>query len=76
MNVATSLDNEIVQCLPQLNTKQKRTILTVVKTLVAQQADWWYEISKQQQNAIDKSLTEMKEGRLTPHHKVMQKYKK
>ncbi len=76
MNIATSLDNEIVQCLPQLNTKQKRTVLNVLKTLVAHQADWWNEISEAQQKAIDKSLEAMKAGKLTPHHKVMQKYKR
>ncbi len=76
MNVATSLDNEIARCLPKLNTRQKRTVLTVVKTFVEHQTDWWDEISEEQQKAIDKSLTEMKKGKLTPHHKVMQKYKK
>jgi predicted transcriptional regulator len=76
MNAATALDNEIVQCLPRLSTKQKKTVLTVVKTLVEQQADWWDGISEAQQKAIEKSLAEMKAGKLTPHHKVMQKYKK
>jgi predicted transcriptional regulator len=76
MNKATSLDTEITQCLPQLSTKQKRTVLTVVKTLAEQQKNWWDEISQAQQEAIDKSLEEMKAGKVTPHHKVMQKYKK
>jgi predicted transcriptional regulator len=76
MNVSFSLDNEILQCLPQLNTKQKRTVLTVVKTFVEHQSDWWDEISEEQQKAIDKSLKEIKNGKLTPHHKVMEKYKK
>ena len=61
-----SIDNEILQCLPKLNTKQKQTILSVVKTFVEHQADWWNEISEAQQNAIDKSLSQMKEGKLTP----------
>jgi predicted transcriptional regulator len=76
MSVATSLDNEIVQCLPQLNTKQKKTILTVVKTFVEQQTDWWDEISEAQQKSIDKSLAQMKAGKVTPHIEVMKKYKK
>jgi len=76
MNAAKSLDEEIIRHLPQLNTKQKRTVLTVVKTFMEEQEDWWNEISKEQQKAIDKALTEMKEGELTTHEEVMKKYKK
>jgi predicted transcriptional regulator len=76
MNAAKSLDKEIVQYLPQLNVKQKRTILTVVKTFMEEQEDWWNEIGEEQQKAIDKSLAEMKAGKLTAHTEVMKKYRK
>lgn len=76
MNTAKTLDQEIAQYLPQLNVKQKRTVLTVVKTFMDDQQDWWDEISEEQQIAIDKSLVEMKAGKLTPHDEVMKKYKK
>ena len=76
MNTATALDKEINQYLPQLNVKQKRTVLTVVKTFMEDQQDWWDEIGEEQQKAIDKSLAEMKAGKLTPHDEVMKKYKK
>ena len=76
MNAAISLDKEITQYLPQLNVKQKRTVLTVVKTFMEEQRDWWDEISVEQQHAIDKALAEMKAGKMTPHDEVMKKYKK
>lgn len=76
MNAVTSLDKEITQYLPQLNEKQKRTVLTVVKTFMEGQQDWWDEICEEQQKAIDKALAEMKTGKLTPHDEVMKKYKK
>lgn len=76
MNTAISIETEILQCLPQLSTKQKRTVLSVVKTFAQHQADWWDEISEAQQKEIDKSLAQMKEKKITPHHKVMQKYKR
>lgn len=76
MNNTSSVDKEIVQYLPRLNMKQKRTVLTVVKTFMEDQQDWWDEISEEQQKAIDKSLAEMKSGKLTPHNDVMKKYKK
>ena len=76
MNAVTSLDKEITQYLSQLNEKQKRTVLTVVKTFMEDQQDWWDEICEEQQKAIDKALAEMKTGKLTPHDEVMKKYKK
>lgn len=76
MDAAKSLDQEIVQYLPKLNMKQKKTVLTVVKTFMEAQMDWWDEIGEEQQKAINKSLTEMKEGKLIPHDEVMKKYKK
>ena len=76
MNTATALDKEINQYLPQLNVKQKRTVLTVVKTFMEDQQDWWDEIGEEQQKAIYNALAEMKAGKLTPHDEVMKKYKK
>ncbi len=76
MGAVKSLDREITQYLPQLNVKQKKTVLTVVKTFMEEQNDWWDEIGEEQQKAIDKALVEMKAGKLTPHDEVMKKYKK
>ena len=76
MNTAAALDKEITNYLPHLNNKQKKTVLTVVKTFMDEQKDWWDEISEEQQKAIDKSLAEMKAGKLTPHDEVIKKYKK
>jgi len=76
MGVAKPIEQEITQYLPYLNVKQKQAVLSVVKTFAAEQQDWWDEISEEQQQAIDKSLAEMKAGKLTPHDEVMKKYKK
>lgn len=76
MKAATLLDKEIFDYIPRLNTKQKQTVLKVVKTFMEDKKDWWDEISEEQQNAIDKSLAEMKTGKLTRHDEVMKKYRK
>ncbi len=76
MNAATTIDKEITQCLPHLNINQKKTVLTVVKTFMKEQKDWWDEIGQEQQQAIDKALAEMQDGKLTPHDEVMKNYKK
>ncbi len=76
MGAAKPLVQEITYYLGQLNAEQQKAVLTVVKTFVAEQGDWWDEISQEQQKAIDKALQEMKVGKLTPHDEVMKKYKK
>lgn len=76
MNTAISIDQEITNYLPQLNTKQKKTVLTVVKTFMNEQKDWWDEISAQQQELIDNALAEVNAGKLISHDEVMRKYSK
>ncbi|MBX2925415.1 MAG: hypothetical protein KF746_24675 [Chitinophagaceae bacterium] len=76
MNTAKSVDLEIAQYLSHLNAKQKKTVLTVVKTFAEEQKDWWDEISTEQQEAIDRALDEVKAGKLTPHDEVMKTYAK
>jgi predicted transcriptional regulator len=70
-----TLDEKITQSLSQLNVKQKQTVLTVVETFIQNQNDWWDEIGEEQQKAIDKSLQEVKEGKVTSHNEVMKKFK-
>jgi len=76
MRAVKIIDREIVQYLPRLSDQQKQAVLGVVKTFAAEQQDWWDEIGKEQQEAIDKSLAEMKAEKLTPQDEVLKKYKK
>lgn len=76
MKTAETIDKEIFNYLPRLNIKQKQTVLKVVKTFMEEQQDWWDEIGEEQQRAVDKSLAEMRAGKLTPHDEVMKKYRK
>ncbi len=76
MDSAKSLEKEITQYLPNLNIKQKKTVLTVVKSFMDEQQDWWNETSEEQQKAIDKALAEVKTGKLIPNDEVMKKYDK
>jgi predicted transcriptional regulator len=76
MGAVKSLDEELFECLTLLSKRQKKTVLTVVKSFVAAGADWWDELGEAQQKAIDQSLAEAKAGKLTPHVEVMKKYDK
>lgn len=76
MGAVKLVDKEITQYLTHLNTRQKQAVLGVVKTFAAERQDWWDEMSEEQKQSIDKSLAEMKAGKLTSHNEVMKKYKK
>ena len=76
MDAAKPVVKEINHYLEHLNDRQQKVVLSVVKTIAQKESDWWDEISQEQQQAIDKSLEEMKAGKLTPHDEVMKKYKK
>lgn len=76
MGAAQKIDQEINQYLSHLNPKQKQAVLSVVKNFAAVQKDWWNEIGKEQQVALENSLAEMKSGKVKSHSDVMKKYKK
>jgi predicted transcriptional regulator len=70
-----SLDKEITSQLHLLSLKQKKTVLTIVKSFTEEKKDWWDEMGAEQQIAVDKALAEMKAGKLTPHEDVNKKYR-
>ena len=76
MNVVKSVDEDINQYWQLLNPRQKKTVLTVVKTFAKEKKDWWDELTKSQQSAIDESIAEVNAGKLTSHADVMKKYSK
>lgn len=67
MNEIDILDQEINHYLPHLSAKQKKVVLSIVKTFAADQQDWWDKTGGEQQKIIDKSLLEMKAGKLTSY---------
>jgi hypothetical protein len=76
MRAVGIIDKEIAQYLPRLNDQQKQAVLSVVKTFAAEQQDWWNGIGKEQQEAIDQSLAEMKAGKMTHQDEALKKYRK
>jgi len=76
MRAVRIIDREINEYLPRLSDQQKEAVLGVVKTFAAERQDWWDEINKEQQQAIDQSLVEMKTGKLVRQDDALKKYKK
>jgi predicted transcriptional regulator len=60
----------------RLNTRQKKTILNIVKTIAQEKADWWDELSQEQITAICESESELDAGKGISHQEVMKKLSK
>ena len=74
--VAIVLENEIAQYVRQLTTRQKKTVLNVVKTFAQEKKDWWDELSNEQLSAIRESEAELDAGKGIPHKEVLKKLSK
>lgn len=75
---AQTIDSKIINRLNALNLKEKKVVLSVVETFAKetkQPSDFWDELSKEQQLAIDASIKEAQQGKLTSHKEVMRKLK-
>ena len=68
-----SLDTEINRYLKHLNTHQKEVVLSVVKTFVGEEDDWWGNVEHAAQESIQRGLKQAKEGKTTPSSVVMKK---
>ena len=73
---AIVLENEIAQYVHQLTTRQKKTVLNVVKTFAQEKKDWWDELSNEQLSAIRESEAELDAGKGIPHKEVLNKLSK
>lgn len=61
MGTARSIDKEITHYLPRLNSRQKETVLTVVKTFVEEaEVDIWKD--KALIAELDRRFSDMKKG--------------
>ena len=76
MRTARVIDREINQYLPRLSDQQKEAVLGVVKSFATERQDWWDSIGREQKLAIDKSLAEMKAGKVVPQEEVLKKHRK
>ena len=73
------IDSKIIKYLNVLNMNEKKAVLSVVETFAKeskQTLDFWDELSKEQQLAIDNAIKEADEGDLVAHNDVMRKLRK
>ncbi len=61
MGVVKSLDKEINYYLDHLNTKQKKVVLSVVKTFANEEENWWDDESFVKE--MDRRVEELESGK-------------
>lgn len=73
---AQALEKEIAKYVHQLNSTQKKAVLSVVKTFAVEKKDWWDELNEEQIAAIKEAEAELDAGKGIPHEQVMKKLRK
>ncbi|MFA4851097.1 MAG: hypothetical protein WC868_01870 [Bacteroidales bacterium] len=75
MNIQTEKLN-IIEWLVRL---QDQTMIEKIKFLISNptlSTDWWDTISEAKKISIDRGLTDIENGKVTPHSKVRKNYEK
>jgi hypothetical protein len=48
------------------------TLVAIESLLINSKTDWWSDVSKSEQNAIDEGLSDIKNGKVLSHQEVIQ----
>ena len=72
----TAIEKEIATIVHQLSPRQKKTVLTVVKTFAEEKKDWWDDLNEEQIAAIKEAEAELDAGKGIPHAEVMKRLSK
>ena len=73
---AIAIEKEIAKVVHLLSPRQKKTVLTVVKTFAEEKKDWWDELNDEQLAAIKEAEAELDAGKGIPHEQVLKKFSK
>lgn len=68
--------DEIASYLQQLNTRQQKTVLAVIKTFALDNGDWWDNLGEEQVTAIEAAVAELEAGEGIPHNEVVKRFEK
>lgn len=65
---------ELIEWLTGLEDDDTLDYLKVVKDSKTSQKDWWYDLTDEQKQGIERGLGDVDAGRVTPHDVVKKKY--
>ncbi|HEY3389334.1 MAG TPA: hypothetical protein VGK38_07175 [Prolixibacteraceae bacterium] len=65
---------ELIEWLAKLDDYETLDYLKLIKDAKVSQEDWWYGLSEEQKEGLERGLKDIDEGRVTPHEDVKLKY--
>jgi predicted transcriptional regulator len=71
---AATIDSRITDCLRHLNMAQKKTLLSVARSLAQAEDLWWQKVETAAAGAIETGLQQAGKGQLTDHKEVVKKH--
>ena len=69
-----NIDHQIIGYLKQLSGKEKKAVLTVVKTFAEESLSLWDVMPDDVRKGVERGLDQSKKGLGKPHKEVMKKY--
>jgi predicted transcriptional regulator len=76
MKQIKSIDKEIISYLGKLSDKEKKAVLTVVKTFAEDTLSLWDIMPEEVRDGVERGLKQSKKGEGTSHSEVMKTYEK
>jgi len=65
---------ELIEWLTQLNDDDTLDFLKIVKDSRKDNQDWWFELTNEQKMGIERGLSDIDLGKVTPHSEIAHKY--
>jgi hypothetical protein len=65
---------ELIEWLTKLNDDDTLNFLKIVKESQKDNQDWWLDLTNEQKEGIERGLSDINSGKVTPHSKIADKY--
>ncbi len=65
---------ELIEWLTKLNDNDTLDFLKIVKESRKANQDWWFDLTNEQKMGIERGLSDIDSGKVTPHSEIANKY--
>jgi hypothetical protein len=65
---------ELIEWLTKLDDNDTLSFLKVVKESSESHQDWWLDLTDEQKSGINRGLSDIDSGNITPHSEIADKY--
>ncbi len=65
---------ELIEWLTKLNDNDTLDFLKIIKESRKVNQDWWFDLTNEQKRGIERGLSDIDSGKVTPHSEIANKY--